>query len=100
MIKYLKVLCLLSFKKVRLKSSLIPTIYRRFLEKAWQKLSNIRHCSAVHLHWSKSAIVVNELSGRDDTQGGYVLLGLTETEDSYVVVRSIVNKKNMETRRL
>jgi hypothetical protein len=40
-----------------------------------------------------NSIVVNELTERETTNGGYVLLGLVETEDSYVIVRSIVNKK-------
>jgi len=39
------------------------------------------------------SVVVNELAERETTNGGYVLLGMVETEDSYVVVRSIVNKK-------
>ena len=39
------------------------------------------------------SIVVNELAERETTNGGYVLLGMAETEDSYVVVRSIVNNK-------
>ncbi len=43
-----------------------------------------------------NSIVVNELTDREYTQGGYVLLGLTETDDSYVVVRSIVNKKTWQ----
>ena len=41
----------------------------------------------------ENSIVVNEVSPRSDTNGGYVLLGLAETADSYIVVRSIVNKK-------
>lgn len=40
-----------------------------------------------------NSIVVNELTTRDTTDGGYVLLGMVETEDSYVIVRSIVNKR-------
>ena len=41
----------------------------------------------------ENSIVVNEVSPRSDTNGGYVLLGLVEPPDSYIVVRSIVNKK-------
>lgn len=40
-----------------------------------------------------TSIVVNELAEREKTNGAYVLLGLAENKDSYVVVRSIVNKK-------
>ncbi len=40
-----------------------------------------------------NSIVVNELSNREHTNGAYVLLGLAETNDNYVVVRSIINKK-------
>ena len=40
-----------------------------------------------------NSIAVNEFKPRDITDGGYVLLGMAETEDSYVIVRSIVNKK-------
>ena len=40
-----------------------------------------------------NSIAVNEFNPRDTTDGGYVLLGMAETEDSYVIVRSIVNKR-------
>ncbi len=40
-----------------------------------------------------TSIVVNELTEREKTNGAYVLLGLAENKDNYVVVRSIVNKK-------
>lgn len=40
----------------------------------------------------RNSIVVNELNERDNTKGAYVLLGLVENDDSYIVVRSIVNK--------
>ena len=40
-----------------------------------------------------NSIVVNELTERETTNGGYVLLGMVEVEDNYVVVRSIINKK-------
>ncbi len=41
----------------------------------------------------ENAIVVNELSERENTEGGYVLLCLAENIDSYVVIRSVINKK-------
>ncbi len=41
----------------------------------------------------ENSIVVNELEERENTSGGYVLLGLTESKDSYIIVRSIVDKK-------
>jgi hypothetical protein len=40
-----------------------------------------------------NSVVVNELEKRDETNGAYILLGLAEAEDSYVVVRSVVHKK-------
>ena len=40
-----------------------------------------------------TSVVVNELSAREDTNGAYVLLGLAENTDSYVIIRSVVNKK-------
>lgn len=40
-----------------------------------------------------SSLAVNELNEREGTNGGYVLLGLTENQDSYVIVRSLINKK-------
>ena len=40
-----------------------------------------------------NSIAVNELKPRDSTDGGYVLLGMVETEDNYVIVRSVVNKR-------
>ncbi len=42
----------------------------------------------------ENSIVVNELSARDSTDGGYVLLGMVETPDDFVVVRSVVNKRS------
>lgn len=41
----------------------------------------------------ENSIVVNELKEKENTNGGYVLLGLAESEDSYIIVRSIVDKK-------
>lgn len=41
----------------------------------------------------ENSVVVNELAERKDTDGGYVLLGIAENADNYVIVRSIVNKK-------
>ena len=41
-----------------------------------------------------NSIVMNELQDRSDNNGGYILLGLAETIDNYVVVRTIVNKKH------
>jgi hypothetical protein len=49
-------------------------------------------CKSVKEILDKS-IVVNELSPRDTTNGGYVLLGIAENADNYVIVRSVVNKK-------
>jgi len=40
-----------------------------------------------------NSIVVNETKPRDNTNGGFVLLGIAETEDSYSIIRSVVNKK-------
>ena len=42
----------------------------------------------------ENSIVVNEMNARDDTDGGYVLLGMVETPDDFVVVRSVVNKRS------
>ncbi len=41
----------------------------------------------------ENSIVVNELSPREDSNGAYVLLGLAESKESYILVRSIVNQK-------
>ncbi len=41
----------------------------------------------------KTSIVVNELLPRETTKGGYVLLGLAESENTYNLVRSVVNNK-------
>lgn len=39
------------------------------------------------------SIVVNEVDSREGADGGYVLLGLAEGNESYIVIRSIINKK-------
>lgn len=41
----------------------------------------------------QTSILVNELSPRNGTNGGYVLLGVAEIGEDYVFIRSIVNKK-------
>lgn len=41
----------------------------------------------------ENSIVVNELSPRENSNGAYVLLGLAESKESYILVRSIVNQK-------
>ncbi|MBQ6885213.1 MAG: hypothetical protein IJN56_05690, partial [Clostridia bacterium] len=41
----------------------------------------------------ENSIVVNEFKERSQTNGSYVLLGLAENENNYVVVRSVVDKK-------
>ena len=40
-----------------------------------------------------NSVVVNELNARENTDGGYILLGLVETQNDFVVVRSVINKK-------
>ena len=42
----------------------------------------------------KNSIVVNELSPRNGNAGSYVLIGISENADSYVIVRSTVEKKS------
>ena len=41
----------------------------------------------------RNSIVVNELMARNDTDGGYVLLGLVDTGDDFALVRSVINKR-------
>ncbi len=41
----------------------------------------------------ENSIVVNEIVERANTSGGYVLLGIAQNDENYVIVRSVINKK-------
>ena len=41
----------------------------------------------------ENSIVVNELKVRDNTNGSYVLLGIAQNADNYVIVRSVISQK-------
>ncbi len=41
----------------------------------------------------ETSIVINEVLSRENTNGGYVLLGVAEIGENYTFVRSVVNKK-------
>ena len=45
----------------------------------------------------ENSVALNELNARDNTNGGIVLLGMCETEDLYVYVRTVVNNKTYNT---
>ena len=41
----------------------------------------------------ENSIVVNEIVERANTSGGYVLLGIAQNNENYVIIRSVINKK-------